>query len=136
MLVGPEWPRISAARSALHREPILREAGAWVVVRSRYTEDRLLGGRFTQYVILGAGLDSFAWRRPDLLHSLRVFEVDHPATQAWKHQRMAVLALPINDRHIFAPVDFETETIRGGLDAAGFDWSQPTMFSWLGVTAS
>ena len=135
MLVGPEWRQIYDARAALHQERVRRDARAWVVARSRYAEDRLQQRPFTQYVILGAGLDSFAWRRPDLLHTLRVFEVDHPATQAWKRERIATLALPISDHHVFAPVDFETESIGNGLDAAGFDWSEPTMFSWLGVTA-
>jgi methyltransferase (TIGR00027 family) len=135
MLVGPEWRQIYDARAALHEERVRRDARAWVVARSRYAEDRLDERRFSQYVILGAGLDSFAWRRPDLLHALRVFEVDHPATQAWKRERIAMLALPISDHHVFAPVDFETESIGAGLEAAGFDWSEPTIFSWLGVTA-
>jgi methyltransferase (TIGR00027 family) len=135
MLVGPEWREILTVPASLLSEPVSREGRAWLVGRARYAEDRLLDGRFDQYVILGAGLDSFAWRRPDLLRSLRVFEVDHPATQAWKQERMSVLALPAHDRHIFAPVDFENETLRDGLNAAGLDWSQPTIFSWLGVTA-
>ena len=135
MLVGPEWRQIYDARAALHHGRVWRDARAWVVARSRYAEDRLEERPFTQYVILGAGLDSFSWRRPDLLHTLRVFEVDHPATQTWKRERIATLALPISDHHVFAPVDFETESVRDGLDAAGFDWSVPTMFSWLGVTA-
>ncbi len=86
-------------------------------------------------MILGAGLDSFAWRHPDRVHALRVFEVDHPVTQAWKRERIAMLALPISDHHVLVPVDFETESIADGLGAAGFDWSEPTLFSWLGVTA-
>jgi methyltransferase (TIGR00027 family) len=135
MLVGPEWRQIYDARTALHQERVRRDARAWVVARSRYAEDRLHQHPFTQYVILGAGLDSFAWRRPDLLHTLRVFEVVHPATRAWKRERAATLALPISDHHVFAPVDFEIESVEDGLDAAGFDWSEPTMFSWLGVTA-
>jgi methyltransferase (TIGR00027 family) len=135
MLVGPEWRQIYDARATLHQERVRRDARAWVVARSRYAEDRLQQRPFSQYVILGAGLDSFAWRRPDLLHTIRVFEVDHPATQAWKRERIASLALPSSDHHVFAPVDFETESIGNGLDATGFDWSEPTMFSWLGVTA-
>jgi methyltransferase (TIGR00027 family) len=106
---------------------------ASLVARSRYAEDRLVAGPYRQYVILGAGLDSFAWRRPDLLASLRVFEVDHPATQTWKRARIDELALPLQDGHVFAPIDFETGTLRSGLDRVGLDWSQPTFFSWLGV---
>src|SRR4051794_34286827 len=115
MLVGPEWRQIFDARAALHQERVRRDARAWVVARSRYAEDRLDEQPFTQYVVLGAGLDSFAWRRPDLLRSLRVFEVDHPATQAWKRERVANLALPTSDHHVFAPVDFETESLESGL---------------------
>lgn len=134
-LAGPEWPQIFAEASALFRPQVLREARGFLVGRSRYSEDRLQAGSFHQYVILGAGLDSFAWRRPDALRSLRVFEVDHPAMQAWKRDRAAVLALPQDENHIFAPVDFELDTLRGSLEQVGFDWLQPTMFSWLGVVA-
>ena len=133
-LVGPAWPEILGAMATRFSEPMLRQATASMVNRSRYAEDRLLAGAFAQYVILGAGLDSFAWRRPDVLRALRVYEVDHPATQAWKRERAEALALPTSDEHVFAPVDFESETLRHGLDAAGFDWSRPTLFSWLGVT--
>jgi methyltransferase (TIGR00027 family) len=87
-----------------------------------------------QYVMLGAGLDSFAWRRPDLLGAVRVFEVDHPASQAWKRQRVVESGLPTSESHVFAAVDFEVQSLHDGLDAAGFDWTQPTMFSWLAVT--
>jgi len=131
--VGPAWPGIYAALSQAFGEPIIREAIGFICGRSRYAEDRLAPGAFTQYVILGAGLDSFAWRRPDLLGSLRVFEMDHPASQAWKRERIEVLALPASDRHVFTPVDFETATLRDGLDAVGFDWSQLTLYSCLGV---
>ncbi len=133
-LVGPGWRKIHDAMNAVFREPVLRQATAAMVNRARYTEDRLRAGTFAQYVILGAGLDSLAWRHPGVLRTLRVFEIDHPATQAWKRERVTALALPANDGHVFAPVDFETDTIQDGLDASGFDWSQPTLFSWLGVT--
>ena len=62
-----------------------------------------------------------------------MFEVDHPASQAWKCQRVVDLGLPSHENHVFVPVDFETQSLRDGLDAVGFDWTQPTMFSWLGV---
>jgi O-methyltransferase involved in polyketide biosynthesis len=70
-----------------------------------------------------------------LLSILRVFEVDHPATQAWKQERAALLALPTSDGHVFAPIDFERQTLQDGLDSSEFDWFAPTLFSWLGVTA-
>jgi methyltransferase (TIGR00027 family) len=79
------------------------------------------------------GLDSFAWRRPDLLRSLRVFEVDHPASQAWKLERVRDLALPVSDSQVFVPVDFEAEPLREALRKGGFDWDEPELFSWTGV---
>src|SRR5215472_16931802 len=106
---------------------------ATLCTRSRYAEDRLVGGEFTQYVNLGAGLDSFAWRRPDLLSSLRVFEVDHPASQAWKLERARDLALPLSDSQVFVPADFEAEPLQDALHTAGFDWRHPALFSWTGV---
>jgi methyltransferase (TIGR00027 family) len=133
-LVGPAWPDLLGSVRQVLREPVHRQALAGQLARSRYAEDRLTD-YFSQYVILGAGLDSFAWRRPDLLNFLRVFEVDHPATQEWKRQRAAALALPTSDRHVFAPIDFQTANLREGLTAPGFDWTQRTLYSWLGVTA-
>lgn len=120
-LVGPGWPGINAQLLALFGETIFEELIGMMCCRARYVKERLTAGRFTQFVILGAGLDSFAWRRPDLLKSLRVFEVDHPASQEWKRERVRTLALPLSDRHVFAPIDFETTTLREGLDAVGFD---------------
>jgi len=133
VLTGPAWHEIQEQLDLLLPGQIGREARAAVCVRSRMAEDRLQAGAFTQYMILGAGLDSFAWRRPDLLRCLRVFEVDHPASQAWKRDRITDLALPLSDSHVFVPVDFETDPLQHALDAAGFDWAQPAMFSWTGV---
>ncbi len=134
ILVGPGWEAFANASRALARPAVWRQGHAGVLVRARYPEDRLAAGRYTQYVVLSAGLDSFAWRRPDLMRSLRLFEVDHPATQAWKRQRALSLALPRNERHVFVPVDFETQDLGDCLSRAGFDWSCPTFFSWVGTT--
>jgi methyltransferase (TIGR00027 family) len=134
MLVGEQWRDIRAAQIATHPEAAWRQQRAGNVVRSRYAEDRLVAGPHRQYVILGAGLDSFAWRRPDLVGSIHLFEVDHPATQAWKRARIDALHLPVHREHIFAPIDFESETLHSGLTRAGLDWSQSAFFSWLGVT--
>ncbi len=134
MLVGAGWEDFAAASRALARPFVVRQGHAGVLVRSRYPEDRLIEGEYSQYVILGAGLDSFAWRRPDLQGSLRVFEVDHPATQAWKRERVATLALLIHHDHVFVPVDFETQALNDCLDAAGFDWTRLSFFSWVGAT--
>ncbi len=133
VLVGPVWQELHDQLNPLFPGQVARESRAAVCARSRYAEDRLAAGAFTQYVILGAGLDSFAWRRPDLLRSVRVFEVDHPASQAWKLERVGDLALPLSDSQVFVPVDFEAEPLRDALRTAGFDWGQPALFSWTGV---
>jgi len=132
-LVGPAWQDLRERMLSLFPRQVIRESCAAVCTRSRYSEDRLSAGSFPQYVILGAGLDSFAWRRRDLLRSLRLFEVDHPASQAWKLERVQDLALPLADSHVLVPVDFETNSLRDALGTAGFDWGQPAMFSWTGV---
>ena len=133
VLVGPVWQGLREQLYPLFPGPVRNEVSAAVCTRSRYAEDRLAAGAFTQYVVLGAGLDSFAWRRPDLLGSLKVFEVDHPASQAWKLERVRDLALPLSGSQAFVPVDFEAEPVQDALGAAGFDWGQPAMFSWTGV---
>jgi methyltransferase (TIGR00027 family) len=106
-------------------------------LRNRYAEDEL--GRAiehgtSQYIILGAGLDSFAYRRPDLLHSLDVYEVDHPASQAWKRARIQELGIKQPARLHYVPIDFEQETLTAGLTAGGINFNAPMFFSWLGVT--
>jgi methyltransferase (TIGR00027 family) len=133
VLVGPVWQQLRDQYDPLFPGPVRREARAAVCTRSRYAEDRLAAGAFTQYVILGAGLDSFAWRRPDLLGSLTVFEVDHPASQAWKLERVRELGLPLSDSQVFVPADFEAGPVQDVLGAAGFGWAQPAMFCWTGV---
>jgi methyltransferase (TIGR00027 family) len=105
-------------------------------VRARFAEDiveQAVGNGVCQYVILGAGLDSFAYRREDLLAHLRVFEVDHPATQSWKRRQLSDLGVGIPGGLVFAPVDFERQTLRDGLESAGFDFGQRAVFAWLGV---
>jgi methyltransferase (TIGR00027 family) len=106
-------------------------------VRNRYAEDELaeaVGRGIGQYVILGAGLDSFAYRRPDLMRSLDVFEVDHPATQAWKRARVAELGIEVPARLHHVPIDFERETLTEALAAGGLRTGDRAFFSWLGVT--
>jgi methyltransferase (TIGR00027 family) len=107
----------------------------FIAVRTRFAEDALaaaVGRGVRQVVVLGAGLDTYACRSK--LHDrLRIFEVDHPATQAWKRQRLADVAIPIPNSLTFAPIDFEHQTLAEGLAAAGFDSAQQTFFTWLGV---
>jgi methyltransferase (TIGR00027 family) len=108
---------------------------AILAVRSRIAEDELAAAvtrGVRQYVVLGAGLDTFAYRNP---HSgVRVFEVDHPATQAWKRKILGLAAIPEPDSVTYVPLNFERQTAMAGLIAAGFDASTPAFFAWLGVT--
>jgi methyltransferase (TIGR00027 family) len=87
-----------------------------------------------QYVILGAGLDTFAYRQPPWASSLRIYEVDQPASQEWKRQRLEATKVRVAGNLTFAPIDFETTSLREGLAVAGFDFRAPSFFSLLGVT--
>jgi methyltransferase (TIGR00027 family) len=110
---------------------------AFLAARSRYAEDELhtaIKRGVHQYVVLGAGLDTFAYRHQYPEDVLHVFEVDHPATQIWKRTRLEEAGIPIPRTLTFAPVDFETQTLEEGLRQAGFDTTPSTFFSWLGVT--
>jgi methyltransferase (TIGR00027 family) len=114
----------------------LRHLRASVIVRSRYVEDELdraIKRGVSQYVILGAGLDSFAYRRSDVAKVLRVFEVDHPATQVWKRARLQDLGIASPDNLAFVPVDFEKQSLVEGLRKSGYRTDAPAVFSWLGV---
>jgi methyltransferase (TIGR00027 family) len=112
-----------------------RSMRVFVAARSRFAEDTLeqaldRGGR--QVVILGAGLDTYAYRCPRR-NRLRVFEVDHPATQMWKRQLLQAAAIPMPDTLTLAAIDFERESLADGLARAGFDRDAATFFVWLGV---
>jgi methyltransferase (TIGR00027 family) len=107
---------------------------AFLAARSRIAEDtlaELVGQGLRQYVILGAGLDTFAYRNP--WPELRVWEVDHPATQGWKRERLAEAEIAIPAPAPFVPVDFAEQDLEQALVAAGLDLAKPTFFSWLGV---
>ncbi len=107
---------------------------AHLIARSRYAEDNLaraVANGVQQYVLLGAGLDTFAYRNP--WPQLHVFEVDHPATQHWKHELLEISAVPIPQTLTYTPIDFETQSLLTQLQAAGFDPTRPTYFAWLGV---
>jgi methyltransferase (TIGR00027 family) len=124
----------TVAREAEER-PSGRRMRIFIAVRTRFAEDALAAAverGVRQVVVLGAGLDTYAYRST-LRDRLRIFEVDHPATQAWKRQRLADAAIPIPGSVTFAPIDFERQTLAEGLGAAGFDSSQQTFFTWLGV---
>ena len=89
--------------------------------------------RVAQYVVLGAGLDSFAYRARSS-GRVRVFEVDHPATQDWKRRALATARIPVPDGLTFVAADLALDSLAGRLGAAGFDAAAPALVSWLGVT--
>lgn len=102
--------------------------------RARFAEDRVaaaVAAGVRQVVTLGAGLDTFAYRNP--YPGLRVFEVDHPATQAWKHRRLTAAGIDCPETLTFVPVDFENDVLATELESAGFARAEPTVFVWLGV---
>ena len=107
---------------------------AFLVARSRYAEDNLkraVNFGVHQYVLLGAGLDTFAYRNP--YAELRVFEVDHPATQQWKRELLQRSDIAIPESVTYAPVDFERQSLSTQLGDAGFNSQAPAFFAWLGV---
>jgi methyltransferase (TIGR00027 family) len=117
---------------AQHR--VARDFRAFMAVRSRCVEDRLaeaVAQGVRQYVVLGAGLDTFAYRNP--YHELHVFEVDFPATQAWKQALLDEATIDLPAGLTFVPLDFERQTLAHELAKAGFDARQPAFFGWLGV---
>lgn len=118
------------------QRPFARALRSFVAVRSRFAEDEFAGavGRgVRQYVALGAGLDTFAWRNPHVEAGVQVFEVDHPATQAWKRELIAEANLPEPSATTYVPVDFERESLADRLAASGLRTDAPAFFSWLGV---
>jgi methyltransferase (TIGR00027 family) len=129
-LVGSGFPK--QMERAMH--PVGRDFRAFMAVRSRYVEDQLARAYargVRQYVVLGAGLDTFAWRNP--FDGLRVFEVDFPATQEWKRKMLEAAGLAIPDNLTFVPLDFEHHTLAEGLAEAGVGLALPAFFGWLGV---
>ena len=117
----------------------MQNAGAPAIVlgRARFSEElleRAVQQGVRQYVILGAGMDTFAWRRPDLLAHLEVFEIDHPATQAHKRQRLREAGLEEPQGLHFLPLDFSLDNLTKALGRSAYDPQAPAFFSWLGVT--
>ena len=136
-IVGEEAAAHIRAERGQHAGRIASTVRAFMAVRSRLAEDELARAicrGVAQYVILGAGLDTFAYRNPHAASALRVFEVDFPATQAWKRRKLAAAGIPIPPSLSFVPVDFESQSLDERLASAGLDRHQPTFFTWLGVT--
>lgn len=112
-------------------------ASSIVLGRAKYAEELLelaVADGVGQYVLLGAGLDTFAFRRPELLAKLRLFELDHPGTQEFKRQRLDELGWKLSENQHLVPVDFTRSSLIDVLLGAGFDPQLPAFFSWLGVT--
>ena len=136
-IIGPRAATSVAFRSWSAFLPGPRAMRAFMAVRSRYAEDQLarsIARGTVQYVILGAGLDTFAYRNPYADSGLKVFEVDHPDTQAWKRRRLASTMIPTPYPVTFVPVDFGRQALETELEKAGFNLDEPAFFSWLGVT--
>ena len=127
-----KWLALNLER---YRAPGRRAWRAFLVTRSRYAEDELArayreGTR--QYIVLGAGLDTFAYRNPHGKR-LRVFEVDHPSTQAWKRAQLREHGIGLPRSLTFVPVDFERQSLALRLREAGWRRDAPVFISWLGV---
>lgn len=117
------------------KRPYSAALRSFMVARARLAEDTLAAGvrerGVKQYIVLGAGLDTFAYRNP--YADVRVFEVDHPATQAWKLEMLKAAGITTPEAATHVAVDFETESLRAKLQAAGFLFGEPTVTAWLGV---
>jgi len=136
-IIGDEFAARIKAGVAENSGVVSKSLRAFLVARSRYAEDALalaVSDGVRQYVVLGAGLDTFAYRNLHASAGLRVFEVDHPASQEWKREKLRAAQINIPPETVFVPVDFERETITDCLQQAGFALKEKTFFSWLGVT--
>ncbi len=137
LLLGPAaLERITNAANS-YQTPQRRALRAHVVLRSRFAEDRLAAAVLrgvTQYVVLGAGFETFALRQPAWARSLKILEVDHSGTQDMKRSQLAAAGLTMPENADFADIDFEHESLRDGLLRCHVSLDEPTFFSWLGVT--
>lgn len=134
---APEKKHSFADDRAALRYLVQTQIAPTPVARARFCEDHLRTAVLTgarQYVILGAGVDTFAFRETAFLRDCPVFEVDHPATQADKKERIARAGLSVPENLHFVPADFAADDWRDALLAAGFDPKKKTFFSWLGVS--
>ena len=136
-LLGHPYLDPAGEMHARMQTPGARLLRSHVVLRSRYAEDRLAESRdrgVTQYVLLGAGYDTFFARQPEWARSMRIFEIDQPATQQDKLAKISAACLAVPSNVTFGSVNFEAESLASGLRRHGVSFDQPTFFSWLGVT--
>ncbi|HUR32602.1 MAG TPA: class I SAM-dependent methyltransferase [Vicinamibacterales bacterium] len=136
-IVGATRPEERARLTAREQGRLARTLRAFMAARSRLVEDelarRVREDGLHQYVILGAGLDTFAYRNP-FGDRLCVFEVDQEEVQAWKRERLADAGIGSDGAVTYVPVDLESEDLVDALGVAGWDARRPTLFAWLGVT--
>lgn len=135
-IVGATRPDDRTRLAARENGRLARTLRAFMAARARVAEDeaaRLANAGGGQYVILGAGLDTFAYRNP-FPGRLRVFEVDQASTQSWKRQRLAETGITPGDDVAFVSVDFDVESPLAALTRSGWNPAVPTVFAWLGVT--
>jgi methyltransferase (TIGR00027 family) len=135
-LLDADFLQLIRSNPALAREPLTRGLRSHVVLRSRYAEERMAQAvqrGVRQCVILGAGFDTFAYRQPDWARSLRIYEVDHRATQEDKRQRLQSAGIPVPANLEFVAIDFELVSLREGLQSSTLNFSEPAFFSCLGV---
>ena len=130
-------PELLKEREERLQAPGARALRAHVIMRTRFAEDRLEAAArrgVRQYVLLGAGMDTFAYRQPQWARSIRIFEVDQPATQAAKRYRLRITDADIPENVSYVAIDFEAEALEDGLRRGGVQLDQPAVFAWLGVT--
>ena len=126
----------AASLNEMAADELLRPWRLFIAARSRFSEDTMancVAGGVRQVVVLGAGLDTFSLRNPFSDLGVRVFEVDYAATQSWKRERIKAAGLIEPQSLIFAPTDFERESLSEALTRVGFRPNQPAFFQWLGV---
>jgi methyltransferase (TIGR00027 family) len=136
-LLGPDAEKRIRDAVGKYMSPQAKALRAHVVLRSRYAEDRLetsMERGVSQYILVGAGFDTFAVRSPAWAAHLRIIEVDHPDTQRLKRAKISEAGIPVPGNVVFAGINFENESLEEGLIRNGIRSDKPTFFSWLGVT--
>jgi methyltransferase (TIGR00027 family) len=137
ILLGPDAEeRIRDAVDG-YMAPEAKALRSHVVFRSRYSEERLkssIDRGVSQYIIVGAGFDTFAFRQPAWAAHLRIIEVDHPDTHHLKQTKISGAGISVPDNVVFADINFENESLEEGLIRNGIQSDEPTFFSWLGAT--
>ena len=136
-LLGKGYRESILRRKDSFDTPQARGLRAHILLRSRYAEDRLqtaASSGMPQALFLGAGLDTYAYRQPSASGTMKIFEIDHPSTQAEKLRLLENAGISLPDNLAFVPVDFETMDLKTELAKAGFEEKKPAFIVWLGIT--